>query len=150
MLAKKTSLSGPRVRPMLLIIVTSVFLVAACNPVGVASQPAASSPPSPTGGTPTVSAASELSPAPTVSPVATNIRIDDPNDYVFAQLLPFDGILPIYEPEFASASDAPLLDEELVMGLALGGEAKAYPISVLRSREMVNDELAGIPILVTW
>jgi hypothetical protein len=61
-----------------------------------------------------------------------------------------DGIRPIYEPEFASAADAPLLDEELVMGVDLGGEAKAYPISVLRSREVVNDELAGIPILVTW
>jgi hypothetical protein len=36
------------------------------------------------------------------------------------------------------------------MGFALGDEAKAYPIAVLRSREMVNDELAGIPILVTW
>jgi hypothetical protein len=61
-----------------------------------------------------------------------------------------DGIRPIYEPEFTSAADAPLLDEELVMGVDLGGGAKAYPISVLRSREMVNDELAGIPILVTW
>ena len=37
-----------------------------------------------------------------------------------------------------------------VIGISLDGEAKAYPISVLRFREMVNDELAGIPTLVTW
>ncbi len=37
-----------------------------------------------------------------------------------------------------------------MLGVALDGEAKAYPISVLNSREMVNDELAEIPILATW
>ena len=87
---------------------------------------------------------------PTVPPAAKNVRIEDPNVYVYSQLLPFDGIRPIYDPQFASAADAPLQDDELVMGFALGDEAKAYPIAVLRSREMVNDDLAGIPILVTW
>jgi hypothetical protein len=47
-------------------------------------------------------------------------------------------------------ADAPLVDDELIIGIAIDGEAKAYPITVLRSREMVNDELGGIPILVTW
>lgn len=41
-------------------------------------------------------------------------------------------------------------DEELVLGVALGGHARAYPVAVLAFREMVNDELAGIPTLVTW
>ena len=49
-----------------------------------------------------------------------------------------------------SSSVAPLNDEELIIGVAWDGEAKAYPITVLRSREMVNDELAGLPTLVTW
>ena len=66
------------------------------------------------------------------------------------QLLPYDGIRPVYEPEFATAAIAPSLDDELVMGIAIQGEAKAYPVTVLCFREMVNDELAGIPILVTW
>jgi hypothetical protein len=34
--------------------------------------------------------------------------------------------------------------------VAWGGEAKAYPVCVLRFREMVNDSLAGVPILVSW
>jgi hypothetical protein len=87
--------------------------------------------------------------APT-SHVQINKRIDDPNEYSFPQLIPFDGIRPVYDPQFASAQDAPLLDDELVIGIALEDEAKAYPITVLRVREMVNDELAGIPTLVTW
>lgn len=36
------------------------------------------------------------------------------------------------------------------MGIAINGEAKAYPVSVLRFREIVNDELGELPILVTW
>jgi len=79
-----------------------------------------------------------------------NKRVNDPKDYSFSQLLPFDGIRPVYDPQFSSAADAPLQDDELVLGVAWDGEAKAYPITVLRFREMVNDELAGTPTLVTW
>jgi len=62
----------------------------------------------------------------------------------------FDAIAPIYTPSFASADDAPMEESELIMGVAIDGQAKAYPVNVLRFREMVNDELAGWPILVTW
>ena len=66
--------------------------------------------------------------------------------------IPFDGILPVYNPKFARSDEVGTLmfDDELVMGIAWDGEAKAYPVTVLRFREMVNDELAGIPTLVTW
>ena len=81
---------------------------------------------------------------------ATNRRVDVGEIGRFPQLLPFDGIRPVYEPTFVSAEEAPLDDNELIIGIALGREAKAYSITVLRFREMVNDELAGIPTLVTW
>jgi hypothetical protein len=79
-----------------------------------------------------------------------NRRVDMEQDLFFPTLLPYDAIRPIYEPEFVPANEAPLEDDELVIGISLNGEAKAYPITVLRSREMVNDELGGNPILVTW
>ena len=82
--------------------------------------------------------------------IQINKRINDANTYSFAQLLPFDGIRPVYDPEFVTAGASPLHEDELILGIALDGESKAYPITVLRHREMVNDELAGIPILVTW
>ena len=68
----------------------------------------------------------------------------------FLPLLPRDAIRPVYEPDFVEASDSPLQEDELVMGVAIQGEAKAYPVTVLRFREMVDDELGGLPILVTW
>lgn len=96
---------------------------------------------------------SQQDPAPAseaVDPDSVNRRVFEFDAYVPPQLIPPDGIRPIYDPAFSAASDAPLEDDELVIGIALNGGAKAYPISVLRIREMVNDELAGLPILVTW
>lgn len=61
-----------------------------------------------------------------------------------------DDIAPIYHPEFVTADEADYADGELVLGVAIGDEAKAYPIGLLSQREMVNDQLAGIPILATW
>ena len=89
-------------------------------------------------------------PVPTVPPAVTNDRINDTLDHNFQQWARNDAIPPIYDPQFAAANRAELRGDELVMGVSLGGEAKAYPVSTLQFREMVNDELAGIPILVTW
>ena len=71
-------------------------------------------------------------------------------DYTWQQLLRRDSIKPIYNPTFTSAAEAAYDDRELVIGVALNGEAKAYPIGPLNGREMVNDLLGGVPILVTW
>lgn len=86
----------------------------------------------------------------TIEPSLINPRVTDFEAYPPPRLLGLDGIAPIYEPRFTGASDAPLEDDELVIAIELDGQAKAYPISVLRFREMVNDELAGWPILVSW
>ena len=68
----------------------------------------------------------------------------------FRQLLPRDAIFPIYEPTFVSADRADWGPDVLVIGVAVGEQAKAYPVSILNGREMVVDRLAGVPILVTW
>lgn len=68
----------------------------------------------------------------------------------FRQILPRDAIEPVYDPSFVGgASIGWPLDAE-VIGVAMGDEAKAYPVSFLNGREMVVDEIDGIPILVTW
>ena len=68
----------------------------------------------------------------------------------FSQLLPRDAIAPIYEPQFSSAQDGALDVDDLVIGLKINGESRAYPIGPLSRREMVNDVVGGVPILVTW
>ena len=66
------------------------------------------------------------------------------------QLLFRDDIRPIYDPVFTSARDAGLESEELVIGVEINGDIRAYPIGPLIRREMVNDVVGGVPILVTW
>lgn len=65
-------------------------------------------------------------------------------------------------PPFDPISDAPfidvnkvtdqVLDGELVLGLELNDEARAYPINMLTgpSREIINDTLGGVHIAATW
>ena len=117
-----------------------VGLLAACAPAAARSSQGISPGATDTGGN--SQADSAAAPTPTDDLSLSNIP--------FVPLLPRDGIAPIYDPEFVSAEDSPLLDDELIMGVVIDGEAKAYSVTVLRFREMVNDELAGWPILVTW
>lgn len=81
-------------------------------------------------------------------PPITNPLSDQ--EYTWRQLLNRDSIAPIYNPIFVSADEALFEDQELVIGVVINDEAKAYPIGPLNAREMVNDVLGGIPILVTW
>ena len=60
-----------------------------------------------------------------------------------------DSIRPIYEPRFVSASDAGLGADDLVMGVSIDGDSRAYPIGILTFREMVNDVVGDIPLLVS-
>ena len=83
-------------------------------------------------------------------PDLVNPRVEEFDSYLPPRLIGLDGIRPVYEPRFVAVADAPLEDDELVIGISIEGQAKAYPITVLRFREMVNDELGGLPILVTW
>lgn len=68
----------------------------------------------------------------------------------FRQLLPRDGIRPVYDPQFVTADAVDWTDTTHIIGVAHGDEAKAYPVSFLNGREMVVDEIDDIPILVTW
>ena len=68
----------------------------------------------------------------------------------FRQLLPRDAIFPVYDPRFVPAEAASLATDALVIGVAINGESKAYPVGPLNFREMVNDTVGGVPVLVTW
>ena len=75
-------------------------------------------------------------------------KVVAPGDYY--QLLGRDRIRPVYSPIVVASDVAALGSDDLVIGVSIGGESRAYPIRPLRFLEMVNDELGGTPILVTW
>jgi len=63
---------------------------------------------------------------------------------------PPDGIPSIDEPRFIAASEADLDDGDKVIGLAHEGVVRAYPHSILVNHEIVNDEIAGENVAVTY
>jgi len=65
-------------------------------------------------------------------------------------LLPRDAIRPVYDPTFVTADQADWSDDTDVIGVADGGDAKAYPVRFLSGRELINDEINEKPIVVTW
>jgi hypothetical protein len=68
----------------------------------------------------------------------------------FRQLLWRDQIEPDYNPEFAAGETVDWPDDSLVIGVAGVNVAKAYPVTYLNQREMVDDDIEGEPILVSW
>lgn len=64
---------------------------------------------------------------------------------------PKDGIPAITDPQMISAASAALPGREPVMVLALdGAKARAYPLRYLTWHEIVNDDVAGVPVAVTF
>ncbi len=63
-----------------------------------------------------------------------------------------DGIPSIDDPQFesAAAADAWLSSDTLVVALVYKGQVRAYPLPILEWHEIVNDVVAGDPLLVTY
>lgn len=62
-----------------------------------------------------------------------------------------DGIPALLTPRFVSAAEGTFLqDDDRVLGLTQGVEAKAYPIKILNWHEIVNDVVGGKPVVVTY
>ena len=59
---------------------------------------------------------------------------------------------PITDFPIDSAEESSLHDEELVLGISIGDESRAYPINALTgpSREIINDTLGNLAIVATW
>lgn len=87
-----------------------------------------------------------VDPGDAYNPVLAGERLPDG----FRQLLPRDAIKPVYDPTFAPAAQITWPAATDVIGVELNGETKAYPVNFLTGRELVIDELGGIPILVSW
>jgi len=64
---------------------------------------------------------------------------------------PKDGIPSIDKPNFVAASEANFVsDNDIVIGLQINGETKAYPLFILVWHEIVNDIVGDVPVAVTY
>ncbi len=79
---------------------------------------------------------------------AQNTRIE------LSQLLnggpPKDGIPSIDNPVFDTAKTTPFSKDELVIGVVVNGEAKAYPLGIMNWHEIVNDTVGGTNLTISY
>jgi len=82
-----------------------------------------------------------------------------PRDLLVASGLAKDRLAALVDPpawttaqaDAATAAHAKFLVEgDRVIGLLVGGQARAYPLRILVWHEVVNDTLAGVPVAVTY
>lgn len=65
--------------------------------------------------------------------------------------VPVAGIPALVDPVATTAGEAGWLDDDAaVVGLVIGGEARAYPLAIIDWHEMVNDVLGDVPVALTW
>jgi len=79
---------------------------------------------------------------------------------IAASGMPRDGLVVVNDPEIVSASSIDhmsrgqrgklLVPSDRVVGIVAGDQVRAYPLRFLRWHEVVNDTIAGIPIVVTY
>ena len=66
-------------------------------------------------------------------------------------ILPQDAIPALIKPAYLTASQASdINDQEQVIGVIVNGDARAYPLSTLSAHEIVDDDIGGQPLAVTW
>lgn len=124
-----------------------MVLLAACTGTGEKNTATPHEAPA---GTATAQRGSASQPANTVDPV-TPLATPEP-EYDIVTLLPPDAIPAIDDPQFYDVlgAETEYQSEELVLGVELNGEARAYPIGMLARHEIVNDTVGGQPIAVTY
>ena len=139
-------------------MVLAAIIIVACAPTAgpVTHAP---TPISPSAGT---LAHTSADPAPTTSftfdlatPIALTVtanrdRLPEPGE--IRTVLPRDTIQAILQPRFLAVDDADEIygQNEPVIGIEIDGMARAYSIPFLSEHEIVNDEIAGRKIAVTW
>ncbi|MDE2725952.1 MAG: DUF3179 domain-containing (seleno)protein, partial [Gemmatimonadota bacterium] len=82
-----------------------------------------------------------------------NFLSDFPKDRILSGGVPPDGIPALTDPQFVeltSSEAAYLSDEDLVLGVVLNGEAKAYPHNMGWWHEIINDVVGEHPIVVSF
>ena len=88
------------------------------------------------------------------SPVKNGFDLADstiPASKILSGGPPRDGIPSIDSPKFLSANDADYLKpSDRVLGITVAGESRAYPIRILNWHEIVNDEIKGEGVAVTF
>lgn len=131
---------------------TLALLALACGG-NDAPAPATAEPTASEAATATTAESPATTPTPSPSPTDTPAPAEAPEpELEIVTVLPPDAIPAIDDPAIvsAAAADEQLRANDLVIGVSIGGEHRAYGAAFLSAHEIVNDMLGGRAIAVTW
>lgn len=141
-------------RAGLLAAALAALLAMACGGAdGPDATPDASAAPATETATPDATISATATPTATATPSPTQSPAPDPDAGLeIVTLLPPDAIPAIDDPAIvpAAAADEQLRANDLVIGVSIDGEHRAYGAAFLSGHEIVNDMLGGRAIAVTW
>jgi hypothetical protein len=64
---------------------------------------------------------------------------------------PKGGIPALDNPAFVGGDEADFLSgDDMILGLEIAGDSRAYPLRILSWHELVNDVVGETPVLVSW
>jgi hypothetical protein len=79
----------------------------------------------------------------------SSVPLDESTPELRAALL--DAIPPIDRPVYGKSDRGDwMAPDDLVLGYVAGNQAYAYPFKILNFHEIVNDELDGVPVLISY
>ena len=61
-----------------------------------------------------------------------------------------DAKLALIRPVFAEAGEVALPDGLSVIGVSIDGEDRAYPLYILKSHQVINDQVGDVPVAGSW
>jgi hypothetical protein len=74
-----------------------------------------------------------------------------PREQILSGGPPRDGIPALSDPKMIPAGVADYLEpEDRIIGITLKGQSRAYPVAILNWHEIVNDEIAGQHVAITY
>ena len=99
-------------------------------------------------------------PPPTATPAASPnaplrggaVGLADGRNAPVVRVVPRDLISAVFDPVHIPAAQVGerVGTASSIIGVSIGGESVAYSVSYLSGREIVNDNVGGTPIAVTW
>ena len=140
-------------RRALVVAVTALALLALACGGNDAPAPATAEPTASGADATTATEAPVATPSPSPTATATPAPTEPPEpELEIVTVLPPDAIPAIDDPAIVSAAvaDEQLRANDLVIGVSIGGEHRAYGAAFLSAHEIVNDMLGGRAIAVTW
>jgi hypothetical protein len=86
--------------------------------------------------------------APWAEPARMRIRLEE---ITWGGVAALTGIPSLDNPAMIAADDAGyLLDGDLIFGVEIGGDVRAFPLRIMGWHEMMNDVIGGVPVALAY